>query len=193
MYILSFLVFVFVTSFTPGPNTITAMALATNYGLKKTARFSLGVGLGFFLLTLLSSFFNRTLIKYLPIVEMPLAILGVGYMLYLAYKILTSKASNEKMKKTKSFFTIGILLQFVNPKGILFSITVVTTFILPYYETAINYLLFSMFLGFVGLVSTFTWSLFGTILQKYLVQYRKPFNIIMSLLLVYSALSIVLA
>lgn len=191
MPVFSFLLFVIISSFTPGPNNIMAMAFANKYGLKKTVSFCLGVGVGFFTITLLCSVFNIVLTSVMPKIEFPLTLLGVGYMLYLAYKILTSKEGNDSTaKEHKSFFVIAILLQFVNPKGILFGITVVTTFILPYYDSYLNYLLFSLFLGMVGVISTFSWSLFGSVFQSLLSQYRQPFNIVMAGLLVYSALSI---
>lgn len=47
MPLLSFLLYVFVTSFTPGPNNIMAMLFATKYGFKKTLGFCLGVGARF--------------------------------------------------------------------------------------------------------------------------------------------------
>lgn len=191
MPIFSFLLFVFITSFTPGPNNIMAMAFANKHGLKKTIIFSLGVGVGFSVTTLLCSFFNIILTSVMPIIEFPLTLFGVGYMLYLAYKILTSKDIGDgNDESSRNFFLIGILLQFVNPKGILFGITVVATYILPYYNSYSSYLLFSLFLGMVGVMSTFSWSLFGSIFQKFLIQYRQPFNIIMAILLVYSAFSI---
>ncbi|MBE1556755.1 LysE family transporter [Sporosarcina limicola] len=191
MPLFSFLLFVFVTSFTPGPNNIMAMSFANKHGLKKTINFCLGVGIGFFVITLLCSFFNIMLTSVMPIIEFPLTIFGVGYMLYLAFKILTSKDNDGGNDAgNRNLFLIGILLQFVNPKGILFGITVVATFILPYYTSYFSYLLFSLFLGMVGFMSTFSWSLFGSIFQKLLLQYRQQFNIIMAILLVYSAFSI---
>ncbi|MGM1047559.1 MAG: LysE family transporter [Bacillota bacterium] len=191
MPIFSFLLFVFITSFTPGPNNIMAMAFANKHGFKKTIVFSLGVGIGFFVITLLCSFFNIILTGVMPLIEFPLTLFGVGYMLYLAYKILTSKdIGGGHDENSRNFFLIGILLQFVNPKGILFGITVVATYILPYYTSYFSYLLFSLFLGMVSVMSTFSWSLFGSIFQKFLLQYRQQFNIIMAVLLVYNAFSI---
>ncbi|KEK24698.1 LysE family transporter [Bacillus gaemokensis] len=193
MPLFSFLLFVFITSFTPGPNNIMAMTFANNHGLKKTITFCLGVGVGFFVITLLCSFFNIILTSAMPVIEFPLTVFGVGYMLYLAFKIFTSKDNDDGNDKgNRNFFLIGILLQFINPKGILFGITVVATFILPYYNSYFSYLLFSLFLGMVGVMSTFSWSLFGSIFQKLLLQYRKQFNIIMAVLLVYSAFSIII-
>lgn len=191
MPLFSFLLFVIVTSFTPGPNNIMAMAFANKHGLNKSVQFSFGVGVGFFVIISLSSIFNRLLTSVLPIIEFPLTIFGVGYMLYLAYKILTSKDSDRgNDEEHRSYFLIGVLLQFVNPKGILFGITVVSTFILPYYDSYFSYFLFALFLGGVGVISTFSWGLFGSIFQKLLIQYRKQFNIVMAALLIYSAFSI---
>ncbi|MFB6589771.1 LysE family translocator, partial [Bacillus thuringiensis] len=141
----------------------------------------------------LCSFFNILLINILPIIEAPLKILGVAYMLYLAFKIFTNKGNtNLDEKNNKNLFTVGVFLQFVNPKGILFGLTVVSTFILPYYNSYSSFLLFSLFLGIVGLTSTFSWSLFGSMFQKLLLKHNQLFNIIMAVLLVFSAISIVI-
>ncbi len=188
----SFLTFVVITSFTPGPNNFMAMLFANKLGFTKTIPFSLGVGAGFFMLIGLCSFFNIALTNIMPFIKLPLTLFGVGYMLYLAFKIVTSKANDlEKESGNNShLFLVGILLQFINPKGILFGITVVATYILPYYSSYFSFFLFAVFLGIVGILSTSSWALFGSAFQKMLHQYRQPFNIIMALLLVYSAISI---
>ncbi|MEX0137405.1 LysE family translocator [Bacillus nitratireducens] len=193
MPIFSFLLFVFVSSFTPGPNNFLAMTYANQYGLKRSITFCLGVAFGFFIITSLCSFFNIVLINILPLIEFPLKILGVVYMLYLAFKILTSKGTTDTNEQSnKNLFLVGIMLQFVNPKGILFGLTVVSTFILPYYHSYSSYLFFSMFLGIVGLMSTFSWCLFGSMFQKLLLKHNRIFNIIMAVLLVFSAISIII-
>ncbi|WP_336766160.1 LysE family translocator [Bacillus cereus] len=193
MPIFSFLLFVFISSFTPGPNNFLAMTYANQHGLKRSINFCFGVAFGFFILTSLCSFFNIVLINIIPIIEFPLKILGVAYMLYLAFKIITSKGrADHNEKNNKNLFTVGIFIQFVNPKGILFGLTVVSTFILPYYNSYSSFLLLSLFLGIVGLLSTFSWSLFGSIFQKLLVKHNQLFNIIMAVLLVFSAVSIVI-
>lgn len=193
MPIFSFLLFVFISSFTPGPNNFLAMTYANQHGLKRSINFCFGVAFGFFILTSLCSFFNIVLINIIPLIEFPLKILGVAYMLYLAFKIITSKGgADHNEKNNKHLFTVGIFIQFVNPKGILFGLTVVSTFILPYYNSYSSFLLFSLFLGIVGLLSTFSWSLFGSMFQKILLKHNQLFNIIMAVLLIFSAISIVI-
>jgi len=194
MPVLSFLLFVVVTSFTPGPNNLMAIAFANKHGFKKTTTFCVGVGFGFFIIILCCLLFNRLLLNLMPAIELPLSLFGVGYMLYLAYKILTSKDTGNNIygKDHTNFFLIGALLQFINPKAILYGVAVVSTYILPYYSSMSSYLMLSAFLGIVGILSTFTWSLLGSLLQTVVKQYQKPFNILMALLLVYSAFSILL-
>ncbi|MDW4511685.1 LysE family transporter [Priestia megaterium] len=193
MPLLSFLLYIFVTSFTPGPNNIMAMLFANKYGLRKTTKFCLGVGAGFLIVMLLCSYFNLLLKNFIPKIEFYMRILGAIYMMYLAIKIISSKNNdkNNDEDKNSSFF-MGMLLQFINPKGILYGITAIATFILPYHDSNFSLIMYSLFLAFVGFVSTFCWSLFGSVFQKFLSKYRRQFNVIMALLLMYSAVSILI-
>lgn len=191
MSLLSFFLYVFVTSFTPGPNNIMAMVFANRFGLRNTIRFCLGVSAGFFVIMILCSYFNLLLHHYIPRIELIMTIIGVIYMLYLAFKIMSSKADDPNHNDGKhNGFVIGMLLQFINPKGILYGVTVISTFILPYHTSHTSLIFFSIFLAFVGFLSTFCWSVFGSIFQSFLAKYRNQFNVIMALLLVYSAGSV---
>ncbi len=191
MPVSSFLLYVFITSFTPGPNNIMAMLFANKYGLKKTTRFCLGVGAGFFIIILMCSFINILLKNFIPKIESMMSILGAIYMIYLAIKVITSNKNPKGKDETRSNrFITAMLLQFINSKGILYGITVVSVFILPYHSSYFSLLLFSIGLAFVGFISTFAWSLFGSIFQKFLAKYNTQFNFVMALLLVYCAISI---
>ncbi|MEK3854081.1 LysE family transporter [Cytobacillus sp. FSL H8-0458] len=191
MSLLSFFLYVFVTSFTPGPNNIMAMVFANRFGLRNTIRFCLGVSAGFFVIMILCSYFNLLLHQYIPRVELIMTIIGVIYMLFLAFKIMTSKSDDPNHNDGKhNGFVIGMLLQFINPKGILYGVTVISTFILPYHTSHTSLIFFSVLLAFVGFLSTFCWSVFGSIFQSFLAKYRNQFNVIMALLLVYSAGSV---
>ncbi|MEK3820344.1 LysE family transporter [Cytobacillus sp. FSL W8-0315] len=191
MSLLSFFLYVFVTSFTPGPNNIMAMVFANRFGLRNTIRFCLGVSAGFFVIMIICSYFNLLLHQFIPRIELIMTIIGVLYMLFLALKMMTSKSDDQNNSEDKhNGFLIGMLLQFINPKGILYGVTVISTFILPYHTSHTSLIFFSIFLAFVGFLSTFCWSVFGSIFQSFLAKYRSQFNVIMALLLVYSAGSI---
>ena len=188
--LIPFLSYVFVVTFTPGPNNIMSMANANKFGYRKTLKFILGIFLGFTIIMLLSSYFSLLLYNVLPKIKFAMSIIGAAYMVYLAYKIITSSDQADDGKEHLNSFFTGMLMQFVNPKVILYGITVVSNFIIPYYKSSITLFFFSILLASVAFMSISCWALFGVIFEKYLSKYRKPFNLVMGLLLIYSAISI---
>ncbi|ERM18186.1 LysE family transporter [Brevibacillus laterosporus] len=191
MPFLSMLLYAFISSFTPGPNNIMAMLFANKYGFKQTLRFCLGVGAGFFVIIVMSCYFNLVLKNFIPKIELIMSILGAAYMIYLAIKIITSTNHDQDTDRDKSnSFLAGMLLQFVNPKGILYGITVISTFIIPYHTLHLCLLYNSLLLAFIGFMGTFSWSVFGSIFKTVLSKYRNQCNVVMALLLLYSAISI---
>lgn len=186
-----FLSYVFIATFTPGPNNIMSMTNATRDGFKKTLKFNFGVFAGFLIIMLASSYFNLMLFSLIPKVKILMSIVGAAYMLYLAYKIFTSRPSEEEADNSRiNSFPTGLIMQFVNVKVILYGITVFSSFIIPSYDSPIILILFSVLLAFIGFTSTVCWSLFGALFQKLLSKYWKAFNVVMSLLLVYCAIAI---
>ena len=174
------------------------MVNATKLGYKKTLQFNLGMSVGFFIIMSLCSYFNLLLLSIIPKFKTFMSILAAGYMVYLAIKIIKSKEidTEDKTYESKniennlnSFFT-GMVMQFINPKVIVYGITVISNFIIPYYKSNMSLIFFSVFLAFVGLIATSCWSLFGSLFNRFLSKYRIQFNIAMGLLLIYTALSI---
>ncbi len=167
------------------------MVFANQYGLKRTVKFCFGVSVGFFVIMVICSYFNLFLKNVIPKIELLMSIVGSFYMLYLAFKIIKSKPNdqNKSEDKNNTFFA-GMILQFVNPKAILYGITVISTFIIPYHSSNSSLIMFSLFLAVIGFMSTFSWSIFGSLFQRLLSKYRSRFNIVMALLLIYSAVSI---
>lgn len=189
----AFLSYVFITIFTPGPNTIMSMTNAARYGFKKSYPFNIGVFIGFFIIMVLSSFFSISLFNFIPSIKPVITYIGAGYILWLAWKIYNSKTHNiDENKKPAITLWSGLLLQFVNVKVILFGFTTLSTFIVPYYKSWYSLMIFSFLLAFTALVATCCWSLFGSAFQKIFIKNEKIVNIIMALLLVYCAVSLFL-
>src|SRR5699024_12075673 len=84
---------------------------------------------------------NSFLNKVLPNIIIYLQILGTIYMIHLAYQIFNMDVSKKDETKVKGSFFSGLLLQFIYPKVILFTLTVFPIFISPY--SSKNYLLLS--------------------------------------------------
>lgn len=189
----AFLSYVLVTTFTPGPNNIMSMSNASRYGFKKSLQFNVGIFFGFFIIIALCSLFSVTLYSLIPSIKPIMTCIGAIYILWLSWKTYKSKPSSEgENKKDTNTFLSGLFLQFINPKVILYGITTVSTFIVPYYRSIIVLTTFSVTLAFVGFIATCCWSLFGSIFQIFLVNNNKVVNIVMALLLVYCAVSLFL-
>ena len=187
----AFISYVLVTTFTPGPNNIMSMSNASRYGFKKSIMFNIGIFFGFFCIIGLCSVFSVTLYSLIPTIKPIMTYIGAVYILWLAWKTYKSKppGESEEGKDTNTFMS-GLILQFVNPKVILYGVTTVSTFIVPYYKSVFVLTGFSALLAFVGFIATCCWSLFGAAFQKVLVNNTKAVNIVMSLLLLYCAVSL---
>ena len=187
----AFLSYVLVVSFTPGPNVVLSMVNANKFGYRKTFKFLLGIFLGFFIIMFISNYFNLLLFSLIPRIKTFMGILGAAYMTFLAILIIKSKdTSEEKVDERLNSFFAGLSLQFINPKLILYAITVSSNFIIPYYKSNMVLFFFTVFLSSLIFISVSLWALFGLLFKIFLSKHRKPFNFVMGLLLLYGAISI---
>ena len=129
--LLSLIIFGFVTAMTPGPNNITSSYSGFNFGYKKTLPLILAVISGW---TLLLIFMNTGLIiifKKYPFIQEIIRVLGSIFLVYLAYLISFSKQSKDAPIKNPISFSKAFILQFINPKSLVVSMTTVSIFIDP--------------------------------------------------------------
>jgi cysteine/O-acetylserine efflux protein len=185
----AFLSYVTVTTFTPGPNNIMSMSNASRYGLKRSMRFTLGVCAGFFLIVGLSIAFTIALYRAIPTIKPVMTLIGAAYILWLAYKTVTSKP-HDASGAGQSTFVSGMLLQFLNPKAILFGITAASTFIVPYYRSVPVLVGFAGALALMSLASTSCWALFGSVFERFMAENHHIVSWVMGALLVYCAVSL---
>lgn len=187
----AFLSYILITTFTPGPNNILSMSNAAKYGFKRNISFSLGMFSGAIVIMALCSAFGATIFNILPSIKPIMTYIGAAYILWLSWKIYKSKPHvEEKDIRKENNFVSGFLLQFVNPKVIIYGITIFATFILPYYESPISIGLFAVGLAFIGFVSINCWALFGSGFNTFLKRHYRVVNTAMALLLVYCAVSL---
>ncbi len=189
----AFLSYVLLTTFTPGPNNIMCMSNASKDGFKKTFPFVLGAVSGYFVILCLGAAFTTLLYNIIPAVEPYMLVVGAAYILWLAWTVWRSKPHEEKkgLAAVNSYGS-GFLLQFVNIKGILFAVTVMSSFILPFYQSIPVVSVFALALTAIGLASTTSWALFGAVFERFFKKYSKITNGVMALLLVYCAVTMIL-
>lgn len=192
MNYIAFFSFVFVTSITPGPNNMTAMAYSGKYGFRKGALFVLGCLIGFFCLMLCCAVFSSVLYETLPAIKPFFLAGGTCYMLYLAWLIWRDKPHDDKTPVKESRIVLyGALLQFINIKVIIYAITVWSTFILPHYTKISALAGWYVFLSCFGPLCAMCWVAVGASFDKVLGKYGKIINAAMSLGLVYCAVTMV--
>lgn len=186
----AFFSYVFLTTFTPGPNNIMAMASAGKNGFREALRFCLGVLFGMSAVLSCSAAFSSLLYRYIPSVQPVMYVIGAAYILFLAWGIWRDKPHEGRASSGRAAGVgTGMLLQLVNAKGILYSITIMSSYILPHYQSFPAVAGFVLFLALVCFSSTVCWALFGSAFDRFLKKYRKAVNAVMALLLVYCAVS----
>ena len=189
--IISISLFWFVTAFTPGPNNIVASYSGFNFGLIKTIPHILGVTLGFTSLVFLLTIGLINVFKLYPVIQETLRYLGTAFLIYLAYKISFSQSSENKLKENPVKFIETFLFQFLNPKGVIVGIIVVSTYV----ETGENYFLYSLWVIMLAVLfsstSIISWTLLGKFLRKFATndKFIKYFNYAMSMLLLGSIIT----
>ncbi|WP_024955063.1 LysE family translocator [Sulfurospirillum arcachonense] len=189
MSITSFIIYCFIITFSPGPTHIVTLSTVHNYGIKKAINFCYGSSIAFGIIMILSVVLNSVLATVLPKFIIIMQIIGAIYILYLAYKIYTMDSSSNSKKDFASFKT-GFVMQFINPKVVLFCVTVIPSFVMPYHSSFDELFLFAFIVFIIGTMSYFAWVLFGSILKVFLQRYQKITNTFMSLFLVYCAIMI---
>lgn len=191
---ISLVPFVFATTFSPGPNNIACASMAIHFGIKKSMGFLYGIFLGFASILILAGSFSNFLLQIIPSLEPIMRWIGAAYILYLAYAIQKADYSIQRnSKKIQPFgFSHGFLLQFLNPKGIIYALTVYSVFLYSIIGIPKYIILSSFVLAAIAFCSLLLWASFGTIISHFLYRknIRKAVNLILSLLLIYTSIKL---
>jgi cysteine/O-acetylserine efflux protein len=187
----AFVVFVLVTIFTPGPNTISSANLAILYGFRRTNRYRLGIFIGFTLVMWLCAFLSSAVQTILPSFSLWLRFLGAVYIVYLAIFVLKTSYELDAAENVEFRFPVlkGMLLQILNVKVIILGLTVYSTYLAARLESAAGLLLSALILAAVSLSATSLWALGGSAIAGFAGRrkVRIGLNGLLSLLLLYSA------
>lgn len=185
-----FVIYCFVTAYTPGANNLLSMSNAIRLGFRRSFRFNLGILAGFAVVMSICATFSATIFAFLPKVKIVMQILGAAYMLYLAWKVWKSSGELSTDSGKEASFLSGMLLQFANPKIYIYAITAMSLYILPVYHSTMALIGFTVILTLIGASGSFVWAMFGSIFCRFLSKHTKVVNAIMALLLVYCAVSL---
>lgn len=184
------------TSFTPGPNTTLSTALAANRGLRGALHFVLAVPVGWGLLFTLSAAGLGSLVVAAPALRWAIVLGGVGYLLWLAWRLWGSGRLGEaNQAQLEVSFVQGVLLQFLNIKAWMISLSIVAGWVAGHPDLGQRYLQILPLMLFFAFSSNFTYALVGSLLRHWLAQGQRllAFNRLMAIALVGTAVWIMIS
>lgn len=174
-------------SLSPGPVNMIILSSGVNHGVKSTIPYVSGATIGFTLLLLLIGLVFEQFIETYPYFLTYLAMGGSLYIIYIGYKIASSKPKLEVKKTDTPKFYEGFLLQWLNPKAWTACVSGVSIF-----SNADSYVPFLTFISIyfiVCFVSLFIWAVLGAKISFLLNSHLRLrlFNISMGILLIATA------
>ncbi len=180
--------FAFATSITPGPNNMMLFASGVNFGFRRTVPHMLGIGAGFLSLLIGVGMGLGAVLHAYPPAFIALKVAGGLYLLWIAWKIGSSRSMGEGEAKARPMTFLGAAgFQWVNPKAWVMAVTAMAVYPNPE-QYALTVAIVALVFAAVNVPSVSTWAGFGSALREWLaVPVRlKWFNITMAVLLVLS-------
>lgn len=180
--------FAFATSITPGPNNMMLFASGVNFGFRRTVPHMLGIGAGFLSLLIGVGMGLGAVLHAYPPAFIALKVAGGLYLLWIAWKIGSSRSMGEGEAKARPMTFLGAAaFQWVNPKAWVMAVTAMAVYPNPE-RYALTVAIVALVFAAVNVPSVSTWAGFGSALREWLsVPVRlKWFNITMAVLLVLS-------
>ena len=168
------LIFCTAMSFSPGPNTTLATALAANQGMKPALRFCFAVPTGWTLMMLGCGLGLGALVLGIPVLRWGVKLVGVTYMVWLAWKLANAGTMGQLDKSRLNVsFGAGVGLQFLNIKAWMLALTLTAGWVVnaagqpstnPIERLGIIILVMAAF----AFSSCFTYALVGSLLRDVL-------------------------
>jgi threonine/homoserine/homoserine lactone efflux protein len=185
----AFVLFAVVAAVTPGPSNVMLTAAGANGGVVRGLPCLVGVTAGMGLMMFVVPLGLGSLILRNPLVLKALNWAGAAFLLWLSWKIATSRRMDSLPESRPVGFIGAAVFQWVNPKSWLVTASAAGAFL---HTGAGSPVLQSALLGglfvLVALPSCFVWLAFGATAQRLLQTPRRlrAFNITMGILLALS-------
>ena len=194
-FAISVFLFALSSAITPGPNNVMLMSSGVNFGVRRSLPLLFGVMLGFPAMFVAIGLGLGSIFRRYPLIHEVITVVGVGYLLYLAWKIAGSGKPDQPDAEARPLtFMQAALFQWVNPKAWIMAMGAIAAFTSSGPDINQQVLKIAGIFMLASVPSAWTWLLFGVSLQKLLAddQWRQRFNWSMAALLVLSMVPVVL-
>ncbi|WP_394243082.1 LysE family translocator [Vibrio astriarenae] len=121
-------IFAFVSTFTPGPNNIMLLTSGANVGFVRTLPHMAGIMCGFSFMVIVVGIGLGSIFELYPQLQELLKWACLSYLLFLTYKIVTSKSELKATDYQPMTFLGACMFQWVNPKGWSMALTSITVY-----------------------------------------------------------------
>jgi threonine/homoserine/homoserine lactone efflux protein len=165
-----------------------------NFGIRRGIPHLLGVCLGFPVMLALIGLGFATLFQLYPILHEAIKIVGIIYLLYLAWKIASTRGTVGEISQSKPInFWQAAAFQWINPKAWIMG----SSALAAYTSLDVNFFIQVAIICATFMVITIpcagVWLVFGAGLQSFLKDphHLRIFNFVMALLLIASILPVV--
>lgn len=178
-------------SFSPGPNTTLSTALAANYGLRHAMRFVCAVPVGWGVLLTVCAAGVGGLIVAVPALRLLVKVVGVVYLLWLAYKLSGSGSmAQAETSRLNVTFWQATALQFVNIKAWMLALAVVAGWVAGKGDALARFAVVLPTMMFFAFASNLAYATMGALLRDWLARGARLlwFNRAMAAVLVATAL-----
>ncbi len=165
-----------------------------NFGVRKGLPHLLGICIGFAIMMILIGLGFGSLFQLYPILHELIKIVGVIYLIYLAWKIGSTRQQAEGEKPAKPMtFLQAAAFQWVNPKAWVMGSSALAAFTSLESDFLIQVIIIAATFMVITLPSAGIWLVFGAAVQHLLKDpnHLKRFNIAMAVLLIISILPVV--
>ena len=189
------LFFAFSTTITPGPNNVMIMSSGVNYGIKASLPHWLGICFGFPLMVLLVGLGFGVVFERYPHLHQLIKVLGVAYLIWLAWRIASAQPKAIEQGKSKPFsFMQAALFQWINGKAWVMASGAVAAFttVGGVYWLEVSVITAAFLL--VAFPCVGIWLIFGAALRSILTKalFQRIFNICMAIILVLSVVPVMI-
>ncbi|WP_317622179.1 MULTISPECIES: LysE family translocator [unclassified Pseudohongiella] len=193
-FIVSVFLFALAAAITPGPNNVMLMSSGVNFGFRRSVPLLLGVCIGFPAMFLAIGFGLGTVFQQSPQLHEIISIIGIVYLLYLAWRIARS-GEPERARDIKPLtFLQSAAFQWVNPKAWVMATGAIAAFTTIEGNIYLQVINLALIFITAAVPSALTWLFFGLGLQAMLSDPKRlrQFNYVMAGLLVLSMVPVIM-
>jgi threonine/homoserine/homoserine lactone efflux protein len=187
--LLPYVLYCVAMSGTPGPNNLMVLASGVNFGYRRTLPHVFGINIGFSVMLAMMALGLGAAFLAEPRLQLVLKVVGLAYMLWLAWKIATASGVGEGQAGGKPLtFLQGAAFQWVNVKAWMMVLGAISVYAPAGYSPVEKALYLGGIMLLAGSPPTHVWVLFGVGIRRFLQNPKalRAFNVTMALLLVAS-------